>query len=350
MILNRREMLAACAAVLPVLNCQAADDRRKRLGVVIYSYSIRSGRERTAAGQGFQDPLTFLEHCHKLGAGGIQVSIGTRDFSYTARLREKLAATEMYLEGIVRLPKDQTDLERFTAEVRTAKEAGVSVLRTAMFNGRRYEAFDTAAAFRKAADHAYRSLELAEPAVARAGLRLAIENHKDWRTGELIEILKRLKSRQVGVCVDTGNSIALLEDPLEVVETYAPWAITTHLKDMAVAEYEDGFLLAEVPLGQGFLDLKRMVGILRRAQPEIRFNLEMITRDPLKVPCLTPKYWETSAELPGRYLAQMLTLVRKRASQQPLPRISKATPDQQLAAEERNVQESLAYARKYLDL
>jgi sugar phosphate isomerase/epimerase len=350
MILNRREVLAACATALPALSNLTAAERRQRLGMVIYSFSMRSGRNRTASGQGLQDPLNFLEHCHKLGAGGIQVGIGTRDATYIAKLREKLAATEMYLEGIVKLPREEADLERFTAEVQTAKDAGVHILRTAMLNGRRYEAFDTAAAFRKAAEHAHHSLQLAEPILARADLRLAIENHKDWRTGELVAILQRLKSRHVGVCVDTGNSIALLEDPLEVVKAYAPWALTTHLKDMAVAEYEDGFLLAEVPLGLGFLDLKRIVAILRQARPEIRFNLEMITRDPLKVPCLTPKYWETSADLPARNLAQMLTLVRRRASRQPLPQISKATPEQQLAAEDRNVQESLAYARKYLDL
>jgi len=62
---------------------------------------------------------------------------------------------------------------------------------------------------------------------------------------------------------------------------------------MAVQEYEEGFLLSEVPLGEGFLDLKKMVAILQKANPTIQFNLEMITRDTLKIPCLTPKYWAT---------------------------------------------------------
>src|SRR6266436_1169639 len=96
-----------------------------------------------------------------------------------------------------------------------------------------------------------------------------------------ISILKRVNCDQVGVCVDTGNSIALLEDPMEVVEALAPWAFSTHVKDMGIGEYPEGFLLAEVPLGTGMLDLPRMVGILRKAHPEVRFILEMITRDPL---------------------------------------------------------------------
>jgi sugar phosphate isomerase/epimerase len=154
----------------------------------------------------------------------------------------------------------------------------------------------------------------------------------------------------VGVCVDTGNSIALLEDPYEVVEAYAPWAFSTHLKDMAVAEYEDGFLLAEVPLGEGFLDLKRIVTTLSRARPEVRFNLEMITRDPLKIPCLMPKYWATFDSLPGKHLARTLTMVRKQAARKPRPSMSGLSQEQKLALEEKNVRQSMNYAREKLEL
>ena len=41
------------------------------------------------------------------------------------------------------------------------------------------------------------------------------------------------------------------------------------------------------------LDLPRIVRTLKSARPEIRLNLEMITRDPLKVPCLSDRYWTT---------------------------------------------------------
>ena len=60
----------------------------------------------------------------------------------------------------------------------------------------------------------------AEVVAARAGIRLAVENHKDWRIDEMLGWLKRLSSN-AGVCLDTGNSIALLEDLHEVVDAYA---------------------------------------------------------------------------------------------------------------------------------
>lgn len=355
MSLNRREWLAACGAGLAALTndrarAAASAEGGSRLGMVLYSFSVRLAADRKANVPGLSDPLTFVEHCHERGAGGVQVPIGVRDAAYIARLRDKVAGYGMYLEGSVRLPQDRADVERFTAEVRTARESGATVLRTVSLSGRRYETFATAVAFREWADRAWQSLTLAEPIVARHGVVLAVENHKDRRAAELVDVLKRLDSRHVGACVDTGNNLSLLEEPLEVVEALAPWARSVHLKDMAVAEYPDGFLLAEVPLGEGFLDLKKVVETLRRARPGIHFNLEMITRDPLKVPCLTPKYWATFENLPGRYLAQTLALVRKQAGGRPLTRISELPRDRQLALEEENVRQSVAYARRHLGL
>ena len=186
--------------------------------------------------------------------------------------------------------------------------------------------------------------------VARHGVRLAVENHKDWRADELIALLKRLGNDHVGVCLDTGNSIALLEDPMDVVEALAPFAFTTHFKDMGLEEYRDGFLLAEVPLGTGVLDLPRVVRTLRAAGHDVHFNLEMITRDPLKVPCVTSRYWETFPDLPGRHLARSLRFVRDHPPGRPLPRISQLPPQDQLRAEDDNVSKCLAFAHTRLGL
>jgi sugar phosphate isomerase/epimerase len=351
MALTRRELLAACAATLPSLASRGAPvGDRQPLGVVIHSYGLRvaasAGREGS---ERFDDALVFLEHCHTLGARGVQVGLGARDEAACERLRARAASCGMDLEGSIRLPRDPDDRDRFAAEVRTAAAVGATIVRTTMLAGRRYEVFSAAADFRRAADAAVRSLALAAPVAARHGVRLAVENHKDWRADELISILKRIDSAHVGACVDTGNSIALLEDPTEVVEALAPWALTCHLKDMGVQEYERGFLLSEVPLGTGFLDLRRIVRILRAARPEIRLNLEMITRDPLEVPCLTDKYWATFADLPGRHLARALSMVRAHAAKQPLPRVGGLGLDDKLRAEEENVRRCFAFARAELN-
>lgn len=344
---NRREFLAV-AAMLPFSPALGAD-HRNHLGVVQYSFALRLAAERAAGKTGLADPLAFLEYCHELGAGGVQLSLGTRSPDYLATLRKKAEAHGMDLEGTIRLPKDDSDCERFAAEVRCAREVGINVLRTVLLGGRRYEQFNRSDGFRRACTQAEKSVKLAEPIIAKHDLLLAIENHKDYRCGELMDLFQRLGSRHVGACVDTGNSIALMEDPLEVVRTLAPRAFTVHLKDMAVTECEDGFLLAEVPLGEGFLDLPKMIALLREARPKIRFNLEMITRDPLRVPCLSDQYWAT-ATASGRDLARSLRMVRQHKPAQPLPRIRERNTKEQIVIEEENVRKSLAYAREKLEL
>ena len=309
MPLTRRAMLASCATAcaMPALAdpSTALSDDRKSLGLVIHSFPIRTAGDRDRRAEDrFADPIRFLNHARSLGVRGVQVGLGVREESGTRALRERAEAASMYLEGIVALPRDHSGLDRFEAEIRTAKQSGAEVVRTVMLSGRRYETFATQDAFKRFAEAAIHSLGLAAPVVARHGILLAVENHKDWRADELLAVLERAGNDHVGVCLDTGNSIALLEDPMEVVEALAPRAFTSHFKDMGLEEYREGFLLSEVVLGDGLLDLGRVVRILRKARPGIRLNLEMITRDPLEVPCLTDRYWATLPDLPGRHLAR----------------------------------------------
>ncbi len=315
------------------------------MGVVIHSYGIRRSADKDS---GFDDPLTFLDYCRGIGAGGVQTSLGVRDDAYAAKVQQRLTEHKVYIEGSIGLPRGKDDVERFTAEVRTAKRCGAAVFRTVLMNGRRYEVFDSAEAFRAFHEKGKQALALARPVVEKHEVRMAVENHKDLRAPELLDLIRKLDSPLVGVCVDTGNNVALLEAPQETVELLAPHAFSTHLKDMGVEEYAEGFLLAELPLGAGFLDVPKAVATLRRARPEVRLNLEMMTRDPLKVPCLTPKYWATLEDVPARRLADMLALVRARAAKQPLPRVSELGKEEQIRREDDNVRRCLRYARERL--
>jgi sugar phosphate isomerase/epimerase len=343
MELTRRGWLASCASALAARSALAIDSP-DRLGLVVHSFAIR-GADRS-----FAEASRFLEHVRKLGVGSVQVGIGARDDASADALREQAEAASMHLEGIVALPREEGDLARFEAEIRAAKRAGATIVRTVLLSGRRYEAFDSLDAFRRFQEASRARLQLAAPVVTRHGVRLAVENHKDYRADELIEILKAVGCDHIGVCLDTGNSIALLEDPMEVVEALAPRAFTTHFKDMGVQEYPEGFLLSEVPLGTGFLDLRRIVQTCRAANPAIAFNIEMITRDPLRIPCLTDRYWTTFPDLPGRHLARSLSMVRAHVPPAPLPRISNRSPDEKLQAEDENVRRCLAFARGGLGL
>ncbi len=342
----------AAVATLPKRAPAAEENspRRTGLGLVLYTCGIRRKFMQAMNPQvDLYEPLTFLKHCHELGAGGIQAALGTLDANRIRVVRDYAEQHEMFIDGIVSPPRNEMDLSRFAAEIRTAAEVGVQAVRTVVMPGRRYEQFKTLGEFREAAAQAQRMLERAAPLVEKYRVRLAVENHKDQRIDERLALYQKLSSEFIGACVDTGNSFALLDDPYGAIEALAPHAFTVHLKDQAVKSCEDGFLLADIPLGAGCFDLKRMVETLQRARPKIRMLLELITRDPLRIPCLSESYWTTMPTVPASDLARALRIVGAHPAEN-LPQVSSLPLAEQLALEDVHIGTSLNFARAKLGL
>ena len=290
--------------------------------------------------------MTLAAEVGAAGAHGGMTEITVEWARRTRRMKEEL---DMYLEIQTFLPRG--DPAEFEHAVKVAKEAGATSLRVVCLLGRRYELMKTLDDWKDAVAGFHRQIAAAVPIVERHRMPLGIENHKDWRVDQQVALLQQYSSEYVGVCLDTGNNLAVLDDPMETVERLAPYTFNVHFKDMAMEECTDGFLLSEVPLGEGMLDLPGMVGTIRRAKPDVRFSLEMITRDPLLVPCLTDRYWASyDDENGGRDLARMLTRIRGRNNPAPLPRISGLTADERLALEHELVDRSIRYASDSLGL
>lgn len=347
--MDRRNFLlqtSKAAMVLPFLNMPGFF-RKMRMGIVVHSYGYRwHSKMESKKYPGFSDAIDLIEHCHQIGAGGVQVNVGNWSLDFAKKVRDRREQLGLYIEGSIGLPRKTEDSAVFEQEVISAKEAGAEVLRTVCLNGRRYETFHSPEAFREFKKNALASLQLAEPIVRKHKMKLAIENHKDWRATELVDVLQKINSEWVGATLDFGNSIALMEDPIFVVNALSPFAFSTHVKDMGVAEYPDGFLLSEVPLGQGMLDLRKIIDICKSHHSAIHFNLEMITRDPLKIPCLTDDYWSTFDGVSGTELARTLQMVRKNKYPSALPQVSHLTDEEKLTMEEENVLSSLRYSEQ----
>lgn len=331
--MNRRDFLTTVAAA-PLLA-----EGRTAMGFTPDSFTI-SRPPRTA--------LEFLEYAHSLNAGGAQTTLASLEPDHLKKVRARAEQLGMYLEITTSLPKEDTG--PFEATVRAAKEAGADSIRTVCLGGRRYETFSSLEQWKAFVADSHARIARAAPIVNKYRIPLGIENHKDWTTEEMVPLLKRYSSEYLGVCIDFGNNMALLDDPIELVESLAPFVINTHIKDMGVEEHPDGFLLAEVPLGQGILDLKRIISTVRKYRPSVKFSLDMLTRNPLLIPCLTEKYWVTFTERNGKFLARSLTVVRKNKPPKPLPRIDGLDRAALLKMEMNNVTQSVAYARDGLGL
>ena len=269
------------------------------------------------------------------------------------QFRDRLESYQMRVILDVPLPRSDADLPAYEANVKAANDAGAISMHAAMTQ-RRYEQFDTLDAFRKDFERCQATIARAEPVLRKYRMRLGLENHKGWRSAEQAAWLRRVSSEWVGVHFDFGNNVSLCEDPRETLHNLLPFIFACHLKDMAVEPYEDGFLLSEVPLGEGFLDIPGMVAAIRAKDSRIPFDLEMITRDPLKIPVYTDKYWvtfdDTYSPLAGRDLAHTLDLVRKNKPKKPLIHTTGLNTAADVQLEDECVRESIEYARAKLSL
>ncbi len=106
------------------------------------------------------------------------------------------------------------------------------------------------------------------PAAEQHGVVLALENHIDLLADEMVDLMDSLDSPWLGVCLDTGNNLRLFEDPQVVAEKLAPYARATHIKDLGVlrGDPKEFSFWPSVPLGQGLVDIGRVIALLKKAR------------------------------------------------------------------------------------
>jgi sugar phosphate isomerase/epimerase len=336
---------------------QTAGKQLRNMGGAPAGFPAHSsgGRGGARGGGGRGPAFDFLEYCHSLGFGVAEATPRPLpgDADAIRAFRTRVEQFNMRVIWDVGFPRNEAGLAAFESGVKTAKEAGAISLHAAM-TARRYEEFNGFPTFKASFENNRKSIAMAEPILRKYRMRLGIENHKGWRSAEQAAWLKQVGSEWVGVHFDFGNNISLCEDPGETLRNLLPYTFACHIKDMAVQPYEDGFLLSEVPLGEGFLDIQGMVAALQKKDPNMAFDLEMITREPLKIPVFTDKYWVTFDDsyspLPARDLAHILGVVRKNPPKVPPPHTAGLSPEEFLKLEDQCVSRSIEWARKNLNL
>lgn len=96
----------------------------------------------------------------------------------------------------------------------------------------------------------------------KMNIRIAIENHATLSGKDVSEIVNTLSDETVGACLDTMNSIALLETPIETTKYLAPKLLCVHLKDFRIIKKPDNFIIEGTALGEGDVDFNSIIDIV----------------------------------------------------------------------------------------
>ncbi len=228
-----------------------------KLGLFSYSYHLAFGKHDVFKPQNPIDIFDFMDKTKEMGLDGIQIDIchlESSDDDYLFKVRDYAKSKGFYIEYGSTGIESQHSLE----QLEIAHKLDATLMRTFMGFDRYYKGVNV----EKEVNNAIKVLEELKPKAIEYGIKIAIENHCDATTDEIISIMKRVASDEIGMCVDLGNFMIHQENPTESVRKLAPYIINTHLKDYAMKMENWGFKSYGVPLGKGIIDLKEIMDIL----------------------------------------------------------------------------------------
>lgn len=124
-------------------------------------------------------------------------------------------------------------------------------------------------------------LKKAAPRAVNAGIRIAVENHCDSFSEEILWLLDQVDHPAVGACIDTVNALHVGEDPMQAIRNLAPRAFTNHFRDDAIVFERWGYRLVGTPVGQGDIDMRGAYEIFTATSTMNRINIETELPTPL---------------------------------------------------------------------
>lgn len=264
-----------------------------QLGIHTYSLYHHGIAEDWA---GFQLPWPkqmdiwqLMDYVSALGLDGIHLddkAFDSLDVSHLHRVRDYAKGQNLYLEynfAMVNSTYDSSVQHEIEEGIAIAEAIGADVAKLGMNLTRPHPV--AASKFHPEImdqlKNVVAKLEQAAPIARAANVNIAVENHTDAFSEEVIWVLDQVDHPSIGACVDTVNALHVTENPITAIKNLAPRAFTNHFRDAKIIITPDGFKLTGVVLGEGDLDMKRSYEIIKQNPAVHRLNVELDLKCPL---------------------------------------------------------------------
>jgi sugar phosphate isomerase/epimerase len=313
-----------------------------QIGLCVYGTVFSMGIH-PAAGRPAISPWQLMDQALAASLQGVELPVSLLQ-------NEDVAAVARYAkerELFITLAVGGYDPDKLAKAVELGARLGVGTVRTAVggakLGGDRRQ---LAGRWQPFLREVLTGLRVAAVAAEQAGVNLAVENHQDLASEELLWLCESIGSQRFGITLDTGNPLATAEEPIEFARRMAPYIKNVHLKDYQVYPSEEGYRLVRCPLGQGVIDFPNLFKLLAEACPAITMSIELGALEARHVRVLADDYWSDYPQRSAVQLARVLRLVYARARpaedwRSPFERDEPAAAI--VAYEEQQLAESLAY-------
>jgi 3-oxoisoapionate decarboxylase len=134
----------------------------------------------------------------------------------------------------------------------------------------------------------------------------------------------------IGVCLDSGNPVWMLEDPHMTLETLMPYTLTCHVRDSAVWKVPEGIAVRWVNMGDGNVDIDGWIRKFVQAKPGLPIIFEnLVSGAPRVHRIYDPSFWANWSKVPAAEFSKFLAVAEKGKPTPAVPRPDGKTAGQQ---------------------
>jgi sugar phosphate isomerase/epimerase len=148
------------------------------------------------------------------------------------------------------------------------------------------------------------------PRAIAEGHVLAIENHQDFTSQELVDFCA-FGGEGVGITFDTGNTFPVGEAPLDFTRRVAPYVRHVHLKDYRVQFTTEGYRLIRCAIGDGAVPFAELLAILAEHHDRMTAVLEPGALEARHVRFLRDDWWHGYPPKTAREFAACLRAAQR---------------------------------------
>jgi len=180
-------------------------------------------------------------------------------------------------------------------------------------------------------DNMIKALRPLRSRILDSGVKLAVENHGgDLQAREMKMMIEAIGADVMGVCLDSGNPVWMLEDPHLTLETLIPYAETSHVRDSAVWKVPEGIAVRWVNMGEGNVDIDGWIRKFVQAKPGLPIIFEnLVSARPRIHAIYDPKFWDNWRKMPASDFSRLVAIADKGTPKPAPPLPAGKTPGQQ---------------------
>jgi sugar phosphate isomerase/epimerase len=129
-----------------------------------------------------------------------------------------------------------------------------------------------------------------KPLLKKYNVKLAIENHQDLDSNDLLNIIRRVGKDYVGINFDVGNAFATCELPKDFFKKTRKYILNIHLKDYIILPTKNGYELHRCPIMDGDSQILEIINLIKKYKLKAPLSLELGAKTPRNIKVKSNKF------------------------------------------------------------